>query len=88
LNRADASYRGGRWLIVSPLDRKQYAGAGQDRLSAHYSSIVYDNLGAGEGDIIGFVEGSEATAPFSHPIPIDAINAAIIERLNYQPPQP
>ena len=87
LNRADASYRGGRWLIVSPLDREQYAGGGQDRLSAHYSSIVYDNLGAGEGDIIGFVEGAEATAPFPHPMPIDAINAAIIERLNYQPPQ-
>lgn len=86
-NRQDPAYHGGRWLVVSPLDRDQYAGAGQDRLSGHYSAIVYDNLGAGMGDIIGFVEGAEATAPFEHPIPIDAINAAIIDRLHYRPPQ-
>lgn len=85
-NRCDPAYRSGRWLIVSPLDREQYAGGGQNRLSAHYSSVVFDNLGAREGDIIGFVEGAEATAPFPHPIPIDAINAAIIDRLHYQPP--
>jgi microcompartment protein CcmK/EutM len=86
LNRQDPAYHGGRWLIVSPLDHRQYAAPREDRLSGIYSVVVYDNLGAREGDTVGFVEGTEATAPFPHPIPIDAINAAIIDHFQYQPP--
>lgn len=87
LNRQDPAYAGGRWLVVSPLDRDQILGKNRDRLSRYSSCVVYDNLGARQGDIIGFVEGAEATEPFDHPIPIDAINAAILETLNYQPPE-
>ena len=86
LNRTDPSYNGGRWLVVSPFDRDQYLNGPQDRLSAHPAAIVYDNLGAGAGDTIGFVEGAEATAPFDYPMPIDAINAAIIDHYHYDPP--
>ena len=86
LNRQDPAYTGGRWLIVSPLDQAQYLGERPGELSAHANLIVYDNLGARSGDVIGFVEGAEATAPFDSPIPIDAINAAIIETLTYTPP--
>jgi microcompartment protein CcmK/EutM len=87
LNRQDPAYRGGRWLMVSPFDHEQYAAPEADRLSGIYSVLVYDNLGAREGDVIGFVEGAEATAPFPHPMPIDAINAAIIDTFQYHPPK-
>ena len=40
------------------------------------SPVVYDDLGAGVGQTIGYVEGREATAPFDEPTAIDAINAA------------
>lgn len=90
LNRAELSLKGGRWLVVSPLDAAQFragvAGGAGGRLSAAATPVVYDNLGAREGDVIGYVEGAEATAPFDHPIPIDAINVAILEQLDYRPP--
>ena len=40
----------------------------------------------GDGDIVGIVEGAEATAPFDFPIPIDAITVAIFDSLSYEPP--
>lgn len=82
-----ASFKGGRWLLVNPLDAAQFNDACKQRpaLSAQPTVVVYDNLGAGEGDIIGFVEGAEATAPFDHPIPIDALNIAIFDSLSHHP---
>jgi microcompartment protein CcmK/EutM len=47
--------------------------------------VVYDSIGGGRGDTIGFIEGAEATAPFDQPTPIDAINAALIDNIFYQP---
>ena len=58
----------------------------QPSLSTQSSLVVYDNIGAGEGDIIGFVEGAEATAPFDGPTPIDAISLAIFDTLKYVAP--
>lgn len=56
-------------------------------LSGVPTPVVYDQLGAGTGDLIGFVEGAEAAAPFDVPTPVDAYNAALIDRVHYQPPQ-
>ena len=50
--------------------------------------MVYDNLGAGEADIVGFVEGSEATAPFDGPTPLDAITVAIFDQIDHHPYPP
>jgi len=88
LSLQDPSYKGGRWLMVNPLDAVQFNGACQKppTLSAQQSLIAYDNIGAGEGDIVGIVEGAEATAPFDFPIPIDAITVAIFDSLSYEPP--
>jgi len=74
LNIQDPSYKGGRWLLANPLDATQF------------TLVTYDDLGAGEGDIVGVVEGAEATAPFDFPIPIDAITVAIFDTLTYVPP--
>ena len=86
LSQQDPAYKGGRFLLVQPLSRPQLAGAPMLPLSTGNSLVVYDNLGAGEGDVIGYVEGAEATAPFPQPTPVDAFNAAIIDRILYQPP--
>jgi len=83
---AEPSYRGGRWLMVSPLTREQLAGRDTRRVSAQPSLVVYDNLGSGRGDLIAFVEGAEAAAPFAQPTPVDAINVAILEQIDYRPP--
>jgi carbon dioxide concentrating mechanism protein CcmL len=83
----DDALKGGRWLIVSPLDASQFSEACSKKqpISAQSSLIVYDNIGAGEGDVIGFSEGAEATAPFSEPIPIDALCIAIFDSIDYTP---
>jgi len=88
LSLQDPSFKGGRWLMVNPLDATQFNSACQEppALSAQQSLIAFDNIGAGEGDIVGIVEGAEATAPFDFPIPIDAITVAIFDSLSYEPP--
>jgi microcompartment protein CcmK/EutM len=88
LSLQDPSFKGGRWLMVNPLDTGQFNGACQQppALSAQQSFVAYDNIGAGDGDIVGVVEGAEATAPFDFPIPIDAITVAIFDSISYEPP--
>jgi ethanolamine utilization protein EutN len=47
--------------------------------------VVYDDLGGGIGQTIGFVEGREAAMPFDQPTPIDAIVAALVDNIFYSP---
>jgi microcompartment protein CcmK/EutM len=86
LNQQEPAYNGGRFLLVQPLNREQMAGAPMLPLPNANSLVVYDNLGAGKGDVIGYVEGAEATAPFPQPTPVDAFNSAIIDTIYFQPP--
>jgi microcompartment protein CcmK/EutM len=90
LNVQDPSFKGGRWLMCNPVELAHFNTACQTTppLSKEFSLVAYDNLGAGEGDIVGIVEGAEATAPFDHDIPIDAITVAIFDSLSYQAPDP
>lgn len=78
---------GGRFLIVTPYtnDHMQRGSSPPPGLSRDYSTVVYDNLGAGLGDSVGFEEGREAAMPFEQPTPVDAFNAAIIDEVNYRP---
>ena len=88
MNIQEEAFRGGRWLVVNPVDTEQINTciSQPPSLTKQPSLIVYDNIGAGEGDIIGFVEGAEATAPFDGPTPIDAISLAIFDTLKYIAP--
>jgi microcompartment protein CcmK/EutM len=52
------------------------------------SVVVYDDLGGGVGQTIGFVEGREAAQPFERPTPVDAINAALVDEIFYSPFKP
>lgn len=75
----------GRLLVVNPLDLEGFRSPQTPALSAEPSLVVFDNLGTGAGDLIGFAEGGEAMNPFSKPVPIDATSAAIIDNLHYNP---
>ncbi len=83
LSKKDPSLAGGMLVVASPLDRNNYADKSDTTLSkTQYNLIVYDNLGATLGDVIGYVEGAEATAAFTRPIAIDAYNVGIVDRFN------
>jgi ethanolamine utilization protein EutN len=86
LSQQDPAYHGGRFLLVQPFGRDQYRGAGMTPLAPGSSLVMYDQLGAGVGHVVGFTEGAEATAPFPEPTPVDAYCAAIIDQIFYQPP--
>ncbi len=87
LSRACPGLEGARWLVVSPFSREQYArGAdGPLTMGTEPSLVIYDSLGGGVGQTIGYVEGREAAQPFDLPPPIDAINAALIDDIFYNP---
>lgn len=78
---------GARWLVISPFTREHFQRGGQPiaGLSKDPSLVVYDNLGGGVGQTIGFVEGREAACPFEEPTPVDAINAALVDEIFYNP---
>ena len=86
LSKQDPAYKGGRFLLVQPFDKEKFRGGAVTPLAKNPSLVVYDNLGAGVGHIIGFTEGAEATAPFDQPTPVDAFNAALIDTIFYTPP--
>jgi microcompartment protein CcmK/EutM len=81
---------GARWLIVSPFNREHFQrGANPPSgLSKEPSLVVYDNLGGGLGQTVGFIEGREASAPFDEPTPVDAINGALVDEIFYNPYKP
>ena len=87
LSRSVDSLRGGRFLVVSPFSREQFAaglnaptGMGKDP-----SVVVYDSLGADVRQVIGYEEGREAAQPFDQPTPVDALNAALVDEMFYSP---
>lgn len=69
---------GGRYAIVEVQDR--FALAGKPRRTRE-TVVVYDDMGAGAGDLIAFTESREATMPFypERRVPLDAYNCAILD---------
>ena len=87
LNAQEPSYEGGRYLVVMPTSKEQLkSGPLEPPFPPGNSLIVYDNLGAREGDMIGYSESGEAAAAFERPTPVDAFNAGILDQFDYQPP--
>jgi microcompartment protein CcmK/EutM len=94
LNIQEPVYKGGTLLLVQPLSKAQFATVKPNAIVTSSASlakgnsvIAYDELGAGQGAIVGFTEGAEATAPFTCDAPIDAYIACIVEQIDYAPPQ-
>src|SRR5438270_11329206 len=71
---------GGRFLLVEVQDRFSLTGK---RRQSTESLIVYDHLGATDGDLIAFTESREAAMPFypEKRVPLDAYNAAILDQI-------
>ena len=71
---------GGRFLIVEVQDRHSLADKARQTTE---SLVVYDHLGAGDGELIAFSESREACMPFypEKRVPIDAYCSAILDRL-------
>ena len=87
LTQQEPVYSGSRLLVVQPLSKEQFAGAAAQPLAKGSSLVVIDQLGAGDGTIIGFTEGAEASQPFDGSAPVDAYSACIVEQIFYQPPK-
>jgi microcompartment protein CcmK/EutM len=87
LNRVVPELDGARWLIVSPFTREIFQrGIEEPRaITREPSLVVYDNLGAGVGQTVGYVEGREAAQPFDKPPPVDAIAVALVDEVFYEP---
>ena len=86
LGKTVEGLHGARWLVVSPFTREHFEPSAQEPLvSKEPSVVVYDNLGGGIGQTIGFIEGREAAMPFDQPTPIDAIDAALVDNIFYSP---
>ena len=87
LSKVVPELRGARWLVVTPWTREHFS-RGVDApavLGTDPSLVVYDALGGAVGQTIGYVEGREAAQPFDQPPPIDAINAALVDDMFYNP---
>ena len=87
LSRSVDELHGGRFLVVSPFSREQFA-AGLDApagMGKDPSLVVYDDLGANVRQVIGYEEGREAAQPFDQPTPVDAINSALVDEMFYSP---
>lgn len=78
LSRWWETLTGGRFLIVEAQDR--FSLTGHPRRTRDVS-IVYDHLGAREGDMIGYTDAHESCMPFypEKRVPLDAYNACILD---------
>jgi microcompartment protein CcmK/EutM len=86
LGKTVEALRGARWLVVSPFTREHFKHSTHaPAVSKEPSLVVYDNLGGGVGQTIGFIEGREAAMPFDQSTPIDAIDAALVDTIFYSP---
>jgi microcompartment protein CcmK/EutM len=86
LSKTTDELLGARWLVVSPFTRQSFeADSKAPQITTESSVVVYDNLGGGVGQTIGFIEGREAAMPFDRPTPIDAINAALVDTIFFSP---
>ena len=81
LNRQMSELAAGRYLVVRPLDRTSLAG---DCRGGEESIVIFDELSAAAGDLVGVSEGREATAPFwPKKVPYDSYNAAILDEVDF-----
>jgi microcompartment protein CcmK/EutM len=81
LNLAVETYRGKTLAIVEPVTMDNLrAGNG---LGGGKALVVIDELGAAEGQMVAFTEGTEAANPFwPGKVPVDAYCAMIVDSFN------
>jgi ethanolamine utilization protein EutN len=80
LSHLHPTFKGARLKLAVPLSLSNLTG----RTEPEYDPVVvWDELGVGIGDKIALAEGPEAAQPFRPEIkPVDAYNAAILDRID------
>ena len=78
LSRVHPTLVGARMVIAVPLSLKALREGAPDGEDL----VIYDYVGAGIGDRIGFCEGAEGAAPFHRKKkPVDAYCACILDQI-------
>lgn len=86
LSRGHDSLTGAQWKIVVPASEADLL-EGAEPTSEDL--VVYDEISAGEGQLVAFSEGAEASMPFyPNNKPIDAYAAAILDRVEIKNDRP
>ena len=79
LSKFHPSLKGARFLIALPMPLEALT---EDSKKRGEEVVLYDNLGAGLGDLVGLSEGREAANPFGKvKTPIDAYCACILDQI-------
>jgi ethanolamine utilization protein EutN len=85
LNSVHPTLVGRSFKLVAPISWDNLADRWDERLE---EIVAVDDLGAGVGSRIALSEGREAAMPYHPEIkPVDAYNAAILDTLDYEPPE-
>ncbi len=86
LSKSHPSLKGARIKLVRALSWDNLSGRSDETLE---EIAVFDELGAGIGSRIALSEGREAAMPFYPDVkPVDAYNAAILDTLDFEMPEP
>jgi microcompartment protein CcmK/EutM len=81
LSRMHPSVAGARWVLGVPFGLKALREGKPDGEDL----VIFDSLGAGSGNRVGFSEGGEAAAPFyPDKKPVDAYCACILDHVVIQ----
>lgn len=79
LSRSHPSFAGASLRLAIPMTLEELA---EEKEPAGDSLVLWDALGAGEGSLVAMSESAEAANPFRPELkPVDAYNAAILDRL-------
>lgn len=80
LSKAAEFLEGASWKIAVPLTHEGINGADSGRTEP---IVIFDELGAGNGNLMAVSESAEAAAPFQPATkPIDGYNAAILDSID------
>ena len=80
LSRSHPSFKGARLKVVIPLALENIAG---DAEPTAEELVMWDELGAGIGDLVAVSIGPEAAQPFRPEAkPVDAYNTAILDHID------
>ena len=80
MSRLHPRLQGGRFLLTVPMPMTALTEGSPARGE---ELVVYDNMGAGMGSLIGFSEGREAANPFGKiKTPVDAYCACLIDQIS------
>jgi microcompartment protein CcmK/EutM len=86
LSVAVPELRGSRYVIVEPVTAANLAAGNGE--GGGKALVAVDPLGAGQGQLTGFVEGREAANPWWPGVaPVDACCALVVDAVDFQPPE-